>query len=105
MSGTLPGSEQVRVEIPAWLTSFVGRLDELAQLRQLLDDEYRLVTLCGLGGAGKSRLAAALASGFAADHPDSPTSPVWWVPLEPVRDPASVPSAVASALQLATGAA
>ena len=35
MSGTLPGRDQVGGDVPGWLTSFIGRQDELAQLRQL----------------------------------------------------------------------
>ena len=105
MSGALPGRDQVGEQIPGWLTSFVGRQDELSQLSQLLDGESRLVTLCGLGGAGKSRLAAELARGFAANHPNPPTSTVWWVPLATVRDPGLLQSAVAGSLRLALSAA
>jgi len=105
MSGALPGRDQAGEQIPGWLTSFVGRQDELSQLSQLLDGESRLVTLCGLGGAGKSRLAAELARGFAANHPDPPTSTVWWVPLAAVRDPGLLRSAVAGSLRLALSAA
>jgi predicted ATPase/DNA-binding NarL/FixJ family response regulator len=105
MSGALLGRDQVGEQIPGWLTSFVGRQDELSQLSQLLEGESRLVTLCGLGGAGKSRLAAELARGFAANHPDRPTSTVWWVPLAAVMDPGLLRSAVAGSLRLALSAA
>ena len=98
--GGITSGETFRAGLP-----FVGRQDELAHLRQLLDGESRLVTLSGLGGAGKSRLAAELARGFVANHRDSPTSTVWWVPLTAVDGPALVPGAVAGALRLALSAA
>jgi hypothetical protein len=50
-------------------------------------------------------MAAELARGFVANHPDSPTSTAWWVPLTAVRGPALVPDAVAGALRLALSAA
>lgn len=48
--------------LPAELTSFVGRRTELASVRALLDGA-RLVTLTGPGGVGKTRLAAQIAAG------------------------------------------
>jgi predicted ATPase/DNA-binding CsgD family transcriptional regulator len=103
MSDTPSASDRVRTEIPAWLTSFVGRRVELARLRQLLTGESRLVTLCGLGGAGKSRLAAELARHLAADRSGSPMM-IWWVSLASISDPRSVPNAVAGSLRLAASA-
>jgi predicted ATPase/DNA-binding CsgD family transcriptional regulator len=96
-------SDRVGPEIPGWLTSFVGRQGVLAQVRQLLTGESRVVTLCGLGGAGKSRLAAELAGQLAAGRAAGPTT-IWWVPLASVSDPASVPTAVAGMLRLAASA-
>lgn len=68
--------------IPAELTNFVGRESALADVRRLFD-AHRLVTLTGVGGVGKTRLAARLAAqlvdGF--DHE------VWWVDLAPITDP------------------
>jgi predicted ATPase len=52
--------------LPIPLSSFVGRLDELARLRVLLE-ESRLVTLIGFGGIGKSRLALEFARGLEID--------------------------------------
>jgi predicted ATPase/DNA-binding CsgD family transcriptional regulator len=78
---------------PAALTSFVGRaavLDEIAgQLGQ-----YRLVTLTGPGGAGKTRLAGEVARQVAGRFADG----VWLAELAAVRDPAQVAAAVATAL-------
>jgi hypothetical protein len=56
--------------IPAALTSLIGRDRELSEIRRLLT-ETRYVTLTGLGGAGKTRLArevAATAAGIGAGH-------------------------------------
>ena len=103
MPDTPSAADRLGTEIPGWLTSFVGRQDELAQLRQLLTGESRLVTLCGLGGAGKSRLAAELACRFALERAEAPTT-IWWVPLASVTDPLSVPTAVAGTLRLAANA-
>ena len=103
MSDAPSVSDWVGTEIPGWLTSFVGRHDVLAQLTQLLTGESRVVTLCGLGGAGKSRLAAELAGRLAADRAGAPTT-ICWVPLASVSDPALVPTVVAGMLRLAANA-
>jgi predicted ATPase/DNA-binding CsgD family transcriptional regulator len=79
--------------LPAHLTSFVGRRAELAAVSALLR-ERRLVTLTGVGGAGKTRLAARLAAEQAERWPDG----VWWVPLEAVTDPAQVAEVAAAAI-------
>jgi hypothetical protein len=71
--------------LPSQLTSFVGRQQELADARRLLDGT-RLLTLTGPGGSGKTRLAIQLATTVAADFPDG----IAFVPLAPIRDPALV---------------
>jgi hypothetical protein len=58
--GAAPPAE-VRHNLPAPVTSFVGRERELADLERLLR-EQRLITLTGMGGAGKTRLALEAAS-------------------------------------------
>jgi hypothetical protein len=75
----------VRHTLPIHLTSLVGRRAELAAASALLL-ERRLVTLTGVGGSGKTRLAARLAVDQAERWPDG----VWWVELEGVTDPAQV---------------
>ncbi|MCI0645594.1 MAG: tetratricopeptide repeat protein, partial [Chloroflexi bacterium] len=79
--------------LPIALTSFVGRLGELAEVRRLLG-MTRLLTLTGAGGCGKSRLALAVAAEVVAGHPDG----VWLVELAALTDGALVPQAVATAL-------
>lgn len=77
-------------------SAFVGRHRELETLRSLLDASS-LVTLTGVGGAGKTRLAMRAANQY-AEHEGIDR---WFVPLESVQDPQRVPSAVLRALPLA----
>jgi predicted ATPase/DNA-binding CsgD family transcriptional regulator len=72
------------------LTSFVGRGKEVAEVAALLG-EYRLVTVTGPGGMGKTRLAGEVARAAAGRFADG----VWLVELAAVRDPALVAAAVA----------
>ena len=78
---------------PAALTSFVGRAEAVSEVAGLLG-EYRLVTVTGPGGAGKTRLAGEVAGRVAGRFADG----VWLAELAPVRDPALVPAVVAAAL-------
>jgi predicted ATPase/DNA-binding CsgD family transcriptional regulator len=77
------------------LTSFVGRDEAMREIAALLG-EYRLVTVAGPGGAGKTRLAGEVARRVAARFADG----VWLAELAPVRDPALVAGVVAAALGL-----
>jgi predicted ATPase len=79
--------------LPAELTSFVGRWQELRELKRLLTTT-RLLTLTGSGGAGKTRLALRAAADMSRGFPDGG----WLVPLAPVQDPLLVTQAVFSAL-------
>jgi predicted ATPase/class 3 adenylate cyclase/DNA-binding CsgD family transcriptional regulator len=81
--------------LPAQLTSFIGRQKELSEVRQLLTAN-RLVTLTGVGGTGKTRLAAQVAIELASDFPDD----AWYVDLAPISVPELVPTTVARALGL-----
>ncbi|MFC5724049.1 BTAD domain-containing putative transcriptional regulator [Streptomyces gamaensis] len=79
----------------ARLTSFVGREDDIGLIRGDLA-RYRLVTLLGPGGAGKTRLSqeAAEAAAGGGAWPDG----VWFAELAPLDDPETVPEAVLTAL-------
>jgi predicted ATPase/DNA-binding NarL/FixJ family response regulator len=81
--------------LPAELTSFVGRRDEITQVRRLLSDS-RLVTMTGVGGVGKTRLALRAAAGLRRAFRDG----VWLVQLDQLRDEALVAQAVTGALGL-----
>ena len=74
-------------------TSFVGRDAELADLETALKT-HQLVTLTGVGGVGKTRLATEVASRIAHDFADG----AWMIELAPVGDPAAVPDAAAAAM-------
>jgi predicted ATPase len=82
-----------RHNLPAQLTSFVGRVRELADVRRVLG-ETRLLTLTGAGGVGKTRLALEFAVSLVERYPDG----VWLVELGPLGDPAQLPQTVAAAL-------
>jgi non-specific serine/threonine protein kinase len=86
--------------LPIPLTSFVGREQELAEVGRLLG-RHRLVTLIGVGGAGKTRLALQAAT-EQTEQAEASTfrSGACWVELAPLDDPALVPEAVATALGL-----
>jgi predicted ATPase/DNA-binding CsgD family transcriptional regulator len=80
-------------KLPAEPTSFVGRRNELHDVKRLLGTT-RLLTLTGTGGVGKSRLAVAAAIEVARGFPDG----VWFAPLAPVQDPLLAPQAIFVAL-------
>lgn len=77
--------------IPAQLTTFVGRVEELHSIESALA-EARLVTLVGPGGCGKTRLAAQVTGG--REHSPDPTR---WVDLTQTSDPTMVARLVADA--------
>ena len=83
--------------LPALPTALIGRDADAASVRAILvDEEERLVTLTGPGGVGKTSLALRVAGDARAHFPDG----VAFVPLAPLADPALVPEAIASALEL-----
>lgn len=85
--------------LPAALSSFVGRDGEAGEVGRLLA-ESRLVTLTGIGGVGKTRLALRVAEQAVPAHPDG----VFLVELAPLTDPSLLPASVRTALGLASAA-
>jgi predicted ATPase len=74
-------------------SSFIGRESELDEVQAAVN-AHRLVTLTGVGGVGKTRLALEVAAQVADEFPDG----VWVFELAAVTDPAVVPDAVAAVL-------
>ncbi|MDT5185786.1 MAG: hypothetical protein QOI29_3944 [Mycobacterium sp.] len=81
--------------LPAQLTSFVGRRTEIDEIRRSLEDN-RFVTLTGAGGAGKTRLAIEVAGQLTTKFDGG----VCYVEFAPITDPALVPVAAVRALGL-----
>lgn len=81
--------------LPAQVSSFVGRERELEEVKRLVTGS-RMVTLTGTGGAGKTRLAVQLAADVIDDFADG----VWYVELAPLAEETLVPQQVASALDV-----
>jgi non-specific serine/threonine protein kinase len=87
--------EARRTNLPEPLTLFIGRERELVEIKRLLPTT-RLLTLIGIGGIGKTRLALQAA----AEVMDAYRDGVWFVDFAPLAAAALVPSAVAQALGL-----
>jgi predicted ATPase/class 3 adenylate cyclase len=82
--------------LPLQSTSFVGREAELQEVVGLVR-AHRLVTLTGVGGVGKTRLALQVAAELVHEFVDG----VWLIELASIGDPATVPDAVATVLGVA----
>jgi predicted ATPase len=91
MGDVMPAKDELPGNLPAQQSSFVGRGREITELVGLLGDA-RLVTLAGVGGVGKTRLALQVA----AEVSPSFRHGTWLVELARVRDPAVVEDAVAA---------
>lgn len=87
---TLEGANH---NLPSQLTSFIGRDEELAEILDLVSD-HRLLTLTGVGGAGKTRLSLQAAAELIERFRDG----VWFVELASVTDPEAVPVTIAGVL-------
>ena len=86
-----------RHNLPQQLTPFVGREDELARLTELLDGaDYRLITLVGQGGAGKTRLAIQAAAAQGSAFADG----ICFVALAGVSQPDLLAASIAQAIGL-----
>jgi predicted ATPase/DNA-binding SARP family transcriptional activator len=92
-TGRPPTRDRPPGNLPAQLTSFVGRRNEIAEIRELVR-AGRLVTLTGVGGVGKSRVAVEVAAGCAPEF----SGGAWLVELAALTQPGLVVHAVAAAL-------
>ena len=85
--------DATRTNLPVQLTSFVGRDEDVKAVGALVG-EHRVVTLTGVGGVGKTRLALQVAAEELDVFPDG----VWLVELAPLGEPSRVVEALAAAL-------
>ncbi len=90
-----PAHELPPGNLPVPLTRFIGREQEMAEVKQLLATTH-LLTLTGPGGVGKTRLALQVAAEVSGDYADG----VWLVELAALAQPPQAPQAVATALNM-----
>lgn len=83
--------------LPAQLTSFIGRAQEIKDIKQALS-AARIVTLTGAGGTGKTRLAYQVATELLDTFPDG----VHLIELAPLSDPSLISQSLAAVLGLHT---
>ncbi|MBT3271372.1 AAA family ATPase [Candidatus Poribacteria bacterium] len=81
--------------LPAALTSFVGREGQIDEVKERLR-ETRLLTLTGTGGTGKTRLSLRVGEELLGEYPDG----VWFVELASISDPDLIVDAVAAVLDV-----
>jgi predicted ATPase/DNA-binding CsgD family transcriptional regulator len=91
-------STAARGALPTELTSFVGRRDEIALARRMLGKSH-LITLTGVAGVGKTRLALRTAMEVRRHFDDG----AWFVELGSLQDPVLLPHTVSNALHLNHG--
>jgi len=84
--------------LPAQLTSFIGRRQEIAEIRRLFSTT-RLLTLTGAGGCGKTRLALQVAAGLLDQFVDG----VWLVDLAPLSEPDLITQTMVAVLGVREG--
>jgi predicted ATPase/DNA-binding XRE family transcriptional regulator len=83
-----PGQKKPNSNLPASLTSFIGREKELADVIRLIN-RNRLVTLTGSGGVGKTRFAIKVGEQLLKNYSDG----IWWIELASLNDPKLLPQA------------
>jgi non-specific serine/threonine protein kinase len=94
-AGYPPLTGPARHNLPALLTSFIGRKQEISAIKQMLK-KTRLLTLTGVGGCGKTRLALQVAAQLLDQYPEG----IWLVELAALSEPMLVAQATAAPLGL-----
>jgi predicted ATPase/DNA-binding XRE family transcriptional regulator len=95
-----PGKTVTPNNLPATLTTFIGREKEQAQILQLIG-RHRLVTLTGSGGVGKTRISLQVGGQVLEEYPNG----IWLAELAPISDPELLPQTVASVFGIVTQSA
>jgi transcriptional regulator with XRE-family HTH domain len=95
----IPPATKPKTNLPASLSSFIGREKEQADAIKLMS-KHRLVTLTGSGGVGKTRFAIKIAGQFLENYPDG----VWLIELASLNDPSLLPQIAATLFGLRTQA-
>jgi len=85
--------DSFNTNLPQQLTSFIGRENEITEVKQELES-HRLVTLTGSGGTGKTRLSLQVAADLLDQFPHG----VWFVELAPITDPDLIPQTILSTI-------
>jgi predicted ATPase/DNA-binding SARP family transcriptional activator len=93
IAAPLPAPD-IQAPLPSFLTAFVGREQELEEVTALVRGGVRLLTITGLGGIGKTRLAVEVARALADDF----SAGAAYVPLAAIVDPSLVAPTIAQAL-------
>jgi predicted ATPase/class 3 adenylate cyclase len=92
--------ENLPNNLPAQTTQFIGRVEELAKINEIIKKpEIRLLTLTGPGGTGKTRLSQEAAGEMLEDYPDG----IYFIPLAPISDPDLVPTSIARTIGVREG--
>ena len=82
-----------RHNLPAQMTSFIGREKEMNEIKQAIN-KHRLVTLTGSGGTGKTRLSLQVSAELLDQFLDG----VWFIELAPLTNPDLIPQTILSTL-------
>ena len=92
-----PSREKI-TNLPISLTSFIGREKEVELIQQRLAG-YRLVTLAGAGGIGKTRVSLQVGQKLLNDYPNG----IWFIAFDSLSDPSLVPQTVAAVFDIREG--